>query len=110
MCEFKVFDQQTLVAEGIVYAKLSDGALVLRDILHSATDLKETLVMEIDVANETMRLRRHPLIGDMLRFLDAVARCEESGKYDRGLEELWQRAKSRGDETIRDLWRKCEKP
>jgi len=110
MCEFKVFDKQKLVAQDIVHASVSKGALLLKDALQSTTSIQEALITEIDVANEAMRLNRHPIVGDMLHFLDAVAGCEESGKYDRSLEELWQRAKSRGDETIRDLWRKYEKP
>jgi len=110
MCEFKVFDKQRIVTQDIVYANLSNGTLVLKDVLHSATSIQEALIAEIDVANEAMRLKRHPLIGDMLRFLDAVAKCEETSKYDRNLEELWQKAKFQGDETIRDLWRRYQKP
>lgn len=110
MCEFKVFDQEQVVARDIVHANLSNGALVLKDVLGSATSVEGGVVMEIDVAKETIRLQTDPIIGDVLRFIYAVARCEESNRYDNGLEDIWQRAKSRGDERIRELWRKCEKP
>jgi len=109
MCEFKVFNQRRLVAQDIVYANMSNGALILKDVLHSPISVGEALIAEIDVANETMRLKEDPLIGDMLRFLEAVASCEKSGKYESSLEESWQKVKSRGDERIRGLWRRYDR-
>jgi len=108
MCEFKVFDQGRLVANDIVYANLSNGVLILKDVLGSATSVEEAVIAEIDVTKEAMRLKRDPLIGDMLRFLDAATRCEESGKYDKSLEDNWLKVKSQGDERIRKLWRNFE--
>lgn len=108
MCEFKVFDRNQVMAEDIVYASLSNGVMILKDVLGSATRAEGVIVTEIDVANEAMTLKRDPLIGDMLRFLEDVAKCEESGRYDNALEETWLKVKSRGDERIRELWRKYE--
>jgi len=108
MCEFKVFDRNRVMAEDIVYAGLSNGVMILKDVLGSATRAEGAIVTEIDVANEAMTLKRDPLIGDMLRFLEEVTRCEESGRYDKTLEETWLRVKSRGDERIRELWRRYE--
>jgi len=96
------------MAEDIVYAGLSNGVMILKDVLGSATRAEGAIVTEIDVANEAMTLKRDPLIGDMLRFLEEVTRCEESGRYDKTLEETWLRVKSRGDERIRELWRRYE--
>lgn len=110
MCEFKVFDQERLVAQDIVYAKVSNGKLILRDALHSAITVEETLVTEIDVANETMRLKKDPPIGDILGFLEMVAGCEKTGKHDNSLGDSWAKVKARGDETIRELWRRYGRP
>jgi predicted RNA-binding protein len=110
MCEFKVFNRGQLVAKDIVYANMSNGVLTLKDVLHSPINAGEALIAEIDVVNETLRLREDPLIGDMLRFLEAVASCEQSAKYDSGLEEIWQKVKCRGDERVRELWRRHGKP
>lgn len=109
MCEFKVFDRERLIAQEIVYANVSGNTLALKDVLGFATNVEDVVVSEIDVARETIRLKKSPLIGDVLQFIDAVSRCEESGKYDKNLEDIWQKVKSGGDETIRELWRKTEK-
>jgi len=110
MCEFKVFSDGRLAAEDIVCANSSDGALILKDVLGSSTKVDNCVIAEIDVAKETMVLKKASIIGDMLRFVDTIARCEEAGKYDRDLEDIWQRAKSQGDEAIRDLWMRYQKP
>lgn len=106
MCEFKVFNQGRLVAQDIVHASTSNGVLILKDVLHSQISVGEALITEIDVANESMRLKEDPLLGEMLRFLETIASCERSAKYDNSLEESWQEVKSRGDERIRELWRR----
>ncbi len=110
MCEFKVFDHERLIAQDITYASTKDGELLLKDALGATTTVSDALVTEIDVFKEIVRLRKHPFIGDILRFLDAIGRCEQLGKYDQSLENSWQKVKSQGDQTILKLRGKKEGP
>jgi len=96
------------VAHDIVYASLSNGVLTLKDILGSATSVDDAVVLEIDVTKESIGLKKDPLIGGMLRFLEEVSRCERSGRYESTIEDIWLNLKSRGDEKVRELWRRYE--
>lgn len=110
MCEFKVLNEGRLVAKDIVYASILNGRLILKDALNSPTCAGNALIAEIDVSNETMKVKEDPLIGNMLQFLDSIASCERSAKYDRRLEAIWQEVKCRGDEMIRQLWGRYGRP
>lgn len=56
MCEFKVFLDGKQVAEDVVFAKVSEGNIVLRNILGESVELENCVIAEVNVPFEKLIL------------------------------------------------------
>lgn len=56
MCEFTVVLEGMTVLEDVVYVKVEEGAVYLRDILGRTKTLPRTSIREVDVNNAVLRL------------------------------------------------------
>jgi predicted RNA-binding protein len=60
VCEFKVFlkkdDREDAVAEDIVYAKVENGSIVLKDVLGNSVKVENATILEVDVEAERLVL------------------------------------------------------
>jgi predicted RNA-binding protein len=63
MCEFKVYlkkeNKEETVAEDIVYAKNSEGSVVLKTILGNQITIDNADIIEVDVEAERLVLSSH---------------------------------------------------
>ncbi|MCP8308756.1 MAG: CooT family nickel-binding protein [archaeon] len=113
MCEFKVInkegEKEQKIGEDIVYAKVSDDYVLLKDILGGAIKIHGAIIEEVDVNSEILKLVSSPLIIKINKFLDACHRCDSKKVYDKELEALWEEIKASGDEAVRTLWKKYGK-
>jgi predicted RNA-binding protein len=113
LCEFKVFrkmgEKEQEVAEDIVYAKVSDEYVILRDILGSAIKIPGAVIEEVDVGSEILKLSASPIIYKLKKFLKACDTYEADRAYSDELEALWDEVKASGDEAVRELWNKYGK-
>ncbi|MEM3382632.1 MAG: CooT family nickel-binding protein [Nitrososphaerales archaeon] len=110
MCEFKVIskegDKERKVGEDIVYAKIIDDHVLLKDILGKAIKIHGAIIEEVDVNAEILKLISSPILIKIKRFLDACNKCDSGKVYDEKIEALWEDVKASGDEIIRKLWKK----
>jgi len=58
MCEFKVFLDGEKVAEDVIYARVEDTRVTVRDILGIPVVLEGVKIMEIDVMSTRLVLTR----------------------------------------------------
>lgn len=56
MCEFKVFLDSKKVAEDIIYARVEDTRVILKDILGKLTVLDEAKIDEVNVISTQLIL------------------------------------------------------
>jgi len=56
MCEFKVFRNGEKVFEDVVYARVRDGKVLLRDILGRSKEFQGCRIVEVDVGLEKLLL------------------------------------------------------
>jgi len=54
MCEFKVFRNGEKVFEDVVYARVRDGKVLLRDILGRSKEFQGCRIVEVDVGLEKL--------------------------------------------------------
>lgn len=94
------------VAEDIVYVKLGEQNLVLRDVLGRSKILEDALVEELDVSKESLTLVKAPLLLKAAKFLSLYNAALSSGKYDQRMELAWEEVKAEGDRCIREAWSK----
>jgi len=110
MCELKVTLKEdgklTEVAEDVVYVKLSEHNLVLKDVLGRSKIVEDALVEELDISKEHLTLVKAPLLTKAARFLSLYSEALSSGKYDQSLEAAWEEVKAEGDRCIREAWAK----
>ncbi|MEM1657950.1 MAG: CooT family nickel-binding protein [Candidatus Jordarchaeales archaeon] len=90
MCEFKVRVEEGYsekeVAEDVVYIKMEDGGLVLKDVTGMLTKVDSALVSYVNVMTEELRLIKHPLIGAFLKLLSEVT----SSKNPEEAQRIWE--------------------
>lgn len=110
MCELRVIsrdgEKEQKVGEDIVYAKVSDDHVLLKDVLGGAVKIQGAIIEELDINSETLKLVSSPIIIKIYNFLDACRRCESEKVYDKELESLWNEIKASGDEAVRTIWKK----
>ncbi|MBA7622549.1 hypothetical protein ES703_29927 [subsurface metagenome] len=60
MCEFKVFLDGEKVMEDVIYAKAGedDGSVTLRDVLGETKRFEDTRILEIDVQEQILKIKR----------------------------------------------------
>lgn len=107
MCEFKVYLKdvggESEVAEDVVYAKVLNGAIVLRDILGGLKKLNDVAIVEVDVDKEKMLLKPMPILSQLSAFISLCEQCESRKVYLKDVESLWEEVKLRGDDMVRSL-------
>jgi len=73
LCEFKVKvvarDGEVKVAGDIVYVKVDDEGVTLKDITGKPVKVESSLVSYINVTSEELHLIKHPLISAFLKLL-----------------------------------------
>lgn len=110
LCEFKVIkkegDKEKKIGEDIVYAKLSEDHVLLKDILGGTIKIHGAIIEEVDVNSEILKLASSPIFIKMNKFLDACHKCESEKVYNEKVEVLWDDVKASGDEIVRTLWKK----
>ena len=110
MCELKVTlnedGQAKEVAEDVVYVKLKDQNLILRDVLGRSKIIEGALVEELDISKESLALVKAPLLLKVVKFLTLYNEVLSSGKYDQNIELAWEEVKAEGDKCIREAWTK----
>lgn len=58
MCEFKVWLGGEKVAEDVIYAKVEDGRVTLRDVLGAPVVVEGARIAEVDVASTRLVLEK----------------------------------------------------
>ncbi len=108
MCELKVFLKEdgriAEVAHDIIYAKILEQRLILKDALGGSKTIEGALVDELDISKETLSLVKEPIILKVLSFLTIYNTAKASGVYDQRIEEAWEEVKAEGDRCIREAW------
>ena len=56
MCEFTVFLDKNIVFRDVVYAKLEEGKLLLKDVLGALKTVENCKIVEVDVHSERLVL------------------------------------------------------
>jgi len=56
MCEFKVFLREKEVFEDVVYAKVEDEKVIVRNVLGESKEFKNCKIIEVDVNNTRLVL------------------------------------------------------
>jgi predicted RNA-binding protein len=56
MCEFKVFLDGKEVFKDVVYAKVEDGKVTVRDVIGESREFRNCKIVEIDVNNTRLVL------------------------------------------------------
>ncbi len=56
MCEFKVFLNGKEVFKDVIYAKVEDGKVTVRDVIGESREFKNCKIVEIDVNNTRLVL------------------------------------------------------
>jgi len=58
MCEFKVFLGDERVAEDVIYAKVEDQRVTLRDVLGKPVVVEGVRIVEVDVSSTRLVLEK----------------------------------------------------
>jgi predicted RNA-binding protein len=58
VCEFKVWLGGEKVAEDVIYAKVEDGRVILRDVLGKPVVVEGARITEVDVASTRLVLEK----------------------------------------------------
>jgi len=110
MCELKVTLKEdgklTQVAEDVVYVKIAEQNLILKDVLGRTKIVEDALVEELDISKESLTLVKAPLLIKAAKFLSLYESALSSGKYDQSLEAAWEEVKAEGDRCVREAWAK----
>jgi len=61
MCEFKVFLDGEKVAEDVIYAKVEDGGVVLRDVIGTEKVIEGAEIVEVNVIGTRLILKGNGL-------------------------------------------------
>ncbi|MCK4437639.1 CooT family nickel-binding protein [Candidatus Bathyarchaeota archaeon] len=61
MCEFKVFQDGEKIAEDIIYAKVEDDRVVLRDIIGTEKVIEGAEIVEVNVIGTRLILKGNSL-------------------------------------------------
>lgn len=112
MCEFKVLlkdgNDFREVASDVVYVGLHGNTLTLQDVIGQKIQFQSTIITEVNVPKETLKLYLNPLIGKVLNFIGKYDECVKSNTYSEDLEEIWEEVKADGLKMIRALWVKLK--
>jgi len=104
----KSIDSIEDVGTDIVYAKFSNGNVILRDIIGDEKVVESAIIREVNVMKEQLQLFKHPMIGLVFSFLSKYEECIKSGRYSEEVEHLWEEVKSMGSNMVRELWIKLK--
>jgi len=96
----------TEVAEDIVYVKLEQQNLILKDVLGRSKIIEDALVEELDISRESLTLIKAPLLIKAAKFLSIYNAALSMGRYDQSIEAAWEEVKAEGDRCIREAWAK----
>ncbi|MEM4165470.1 MAG: CooT family nickel-binding protein [Nitrososphaerales archaeon] len=109
MCELKVSlkedGKSVEVAQDVIYVKLSEQNLILRDVLGSSKIVEGALVEELDISKESLILLKSPLLTKVARFLSILNTSISTRRYDQSIEAAWEDVKAEGDRCIREAWK-----
>lgn len=101
MCELSVLldkdGESKQIAKDVVYALQNGDTLLVKDILGTPTEVSSAMITKLNIANETLTLIAHPLVGQFLKFFAILT--EESNFSD--IEQAWNQLKKTGDELIK---------
>ncbi len=107
MCELSVLvledgeKEEKKVAENIIVASRFDDGLILRGILGEKLRMKDTIVTELNIAQEELKLIKSRFPIDLFfRFLREFSECIRKGKVESTLLESWDKLKQKGDQLI----------
>lgn len=59
MCELKVVLNGKVVFKDVVYAKDLNGRVLLRSVLGEEVEVGEVAIYEVDIVNETLKLKAY---------------------------------------------------
>ncbi|MEM3614617.1 MAG: CooT family nickel-binding protein [Nitrososphaerales archaeon] len=109
MCELKVSlkedGKSVEVAQDVIYVKLSEQNLILRDVLGSSKIVEGALVEELDISKESLILLKSPLLTKVARFLSILNASISTRRYDQSIEAAWEDVKAEGDRCVREAWK-----
>ncbi|RLG42708.1 MAG: hypothetical protein DRO05_00320 [Thermoproteota archaeon] len=110
MCEFTVIlyedGKENQVARDIIRTTYKDGELILIDILGDSVSVGGALIREVNVDSEVLKVHRHKILGNFLRFLEIYERCRGGKGCGEELVEAWEKVKSIGDSMIEEFSRR----
>ena len=110
MCELKVSIQKgghvDDVAENIIYVKVTNSGLIVKDILGNSKKLENAVITEININKESLTLSYQPILTKVQHFQNITDSIISDGQYSPELESVWDEIKAEADSTIRDLWKK----
>ncbi len=100
MCEFRVKLEERNgekdVANDIVYVKLDERGVVLKDVTGMTFRVDSAIVSYVNVTSEELRLVEHPLIGVFLKLLSKLA----SSNSTEGARALWEAFIKEGEKLL----------
>lgn len=109
LCELKVTLKENnvakKVAEDVVYVKLSEQNLILKDVIGNSKVIEGALVEELDISKESLTLLKAPLLAKVARFLSILNSSISAGRYDQNIETAWEEVKAEGDRYIKEAWK-----
>jgi len=110
LCELKVInkvgEKEQEVGEDIIYAKVNDDHVLLKDILGSTFKINGAIIEEVNITSEILKLMSSPLILQLHKFLRACNKCESQKVFTKDVESFWKAIKTSGDEVVGLLFKK----
>jgi predicted RNA-binding protein len=101
MCELSVSlnedGQSRQIAKDVVYALQNVDSVIVKDILGTSTKVTSAMITKINITNETLTLKTHPLVGQFLKFFSL---CTEMDGSISDINQAWNQLKKMGDELI----------
>jgi predicted RNA-binding protein len=100
MCELSVLlnkdGESQQIAKDVVYALQNGDTLIVKDILGTSTEVSSAMIAKVNIANETLTLIAHSLVGKFLKFFALLT--DESDISE--IKQAWGQLKKAGDELI----------
>jgi len=59
VCEFKVFLEGNEIFRDVIYAKLEDNNLILRDVMRTVRNIPNVRIVQVDVSSEKLILQKY---------------------------------------------------